>query len=382
MNFSAKNFPAKSLPAKNLSALIDELDDAIASGTAERRAEILHSITDVFVAGSAGYSDIQIELFDDVFVRIAASIELTARAVLANRLAKEPRAPSSISRMLASDDEIDVAGPVLEQSQRLDNETLVAAARTKSQRHLLAISRRSTLDEAVTDVLVERGDKPVVLSTAANPAARFSDSGYQTLVKRSVGDDELATRVGLRRDIPRQHLLRLLVRASHAVQLKLEAANPSMANTIQDAVADAATMILENAGDVSRDYAAARTHIEQLHAAGQLGESDVAGFAKANQFAETAAALAVLCGLSIEAVDRAMVQDRPETVLVMAKAIGLAWPTAKAILRMRAGARGISPGELEQCQATFARLKPAIASQVIEFQSKRSRGTRFSRPAA
>jgi uncharacterized protein (DUF2336 family) len=362
-------------------ALIQELDNAVANGTPARRAEILTRITDVFVAGSDSYSTNQIELFDDVFVRIAAVIELSARTMLAKRLAKMPRAPSMISRVLASDDEIDVAGPVLEY-QRLDNETLVATARTKSQKHLLAISRRSSLDEAVTDVLVERGDQPVVLSTASNPAARFSDKGYTTLVKRSAGDDELTTRVALRPDIPREHLLRLLVRASHAVQIKLEAAHPSIANMIQSAVAEAATMILDESSTLSRDYVEARAHVELLHSAGRLGENQVAIFAAANQFEETAVALAVLCGLPIEAVDRAMIQDRPDAVLVMGKAIGMSWQTIRAILRMCAGAPGISPGELEQCHTTFSRLKPATARQVIEFQGRRSSGSRFGRSAA
>jgi uncharacterized protein (DUF2336 family) len=363
-------------------ALIQELDIAVASGTPARRAEILARITDIFVTGSDSYSTNQIELFDDVFVRIATVIELSARAMLAKRLAKMPRAPSMISRVLASDDAIDVAGPVLEHSQRLDDEILVATARTKSQKHLLAISRRSALDEAVTDVLVERGEQPVVLSTVSNPAARFSDKGYTTLVKRSAGDDELTTRVALRPDIPRDHLLRLLVRASHAVQIKLEAAHPSLASMIQTAVAEAATMILDEAGTLSRDYVEARAHVELLHTAGRLGENQVAVFAAANQFEETAVALAILCNLPVEAVDRAMLQDRPDAVLVMGKAIGMSWQTIKAILRMCAGARGISPGELEQCHTTFSRLKPATARQVIEFQGRRSSGSRFGRSAA
>ncbi len=331
---------------------------------------------------SDSYSANQIELFDDVFVRIAAVIEQAARAKLANRLARMPRAPSMISRVLASDDEIDVAGPVLEQSQQLTNEILVATAQTKSQSHLLAISRRTSVAEAVTDILVERGDKPVVLSTVSNPAARFSDGGYATLVKRSAGDDELTTCVALRADIPRDHLLRVLVRASHDVQLKLEAAHPSMANLIQSAVAEAATAILDKTSTLSRDYAEALAHIGSLHDDGQLGENHVAAFATADQFEETAVALALLCGLPIEAVDRAMVQERPDAVLVMGKAIGMSWPTTKAILRMRAGARGISPGELDECQSTFSRLKPAIARQVIEFQVKRSQASRFGRTAA
>ena len=277
---------------------------------------------------------------------------------------------------------INVAGPMLEQSEQVDNETLVAAARTQSQQHLLAISRRASLDESVTDVLVERGDRPVVLSTAANPGARISNSGYMTLIQRSTGDDELATCVGSRSDIPRQHLFRLITRASRDVQIKLEATHPSMASTVQDAVAEAATMILDKAGAASRDYAAARTKIASLHSGGTLGESEVAAFAAANQFEETAAALAILCGLPIEVADQAMVQGQHESVLVIAKAIGFSWPTVRTILRMCAGARGISPGELELCFGTFSRLKLATARQVIQFQSKRFRGIRFGRPAA
>lgn len=115
-----------------------------------------------------------------------------------------------------------------------------------------------------------------------------------------------------------------------------------------------------------------------MRAAGQLGDDEVAAFAKANQFEETAVALAALCGLPIEAVDQAMVQYRPETILIMAKAAGMSWPTAQAILRVRAGARGISPGEIEQCHETFSKLKPAMARQIVEFQVKR---TQSSQPA-
>ncbi|MGH6682596.1 MAG: DUF2336 domain-containing protein, partial [Pseudolabrys sp.] len=220
------------------------------------------------------------------------------------------------------------------------------------------------------------------LSTANNPGARISDTGYMTLIRRSADDDELATSVGSRSDIPRHHLFRLLVRASRDVQAKLEAAHPSMANTIQYAVAEAATSILDKTGTASRDYAAARNQIVALHFAGKLGESEVAAFATAKQFEETTAALAILCGLPIEAVDRAMVQGQPETVLVIAKAVGFSWPTVKAILRMCAGARGISPGELDQCLGTFSRLKLTTARQVLQFQGKRLRGTRFGSSAA
>jgi uncharacterized protein (DUF2336 family) len=360
-------------------ALIEELNDAVARGTVGDRARILDRITELFVATSAECSDDLIGLFDDALVGVAAAVELSARTALARRLANQPRSPAKISQFLARDDAIDVAGPLLEKSRQLDSDTLIETARNKSQQHLLAISRRSVLDEALTDVLVERGDKSVVLSAAGNPGARFSDRSYTTLTIRSEGDDELAACVGLRRDIPRHHLQRLLVRASHTVRQKLEAANPSLASLIREAVSEAANAVLNEAGGAARDYTAARSHIGQLQAAGRLGENDVAGFATANKFEETTAALAALAELPIETVDQAMAQDRPDAVLIMAKAIGLSSDTVKAILRMRAGKRGISPGELEQCLETVSRLKPTVAQQIIKFRDRRPLGARFSR---
>lgn len=151
---------------------------------------------------------------------------------------------------------------------------------------------------------------------------------------------------------------------------------------IRSAVAEAATMILDNAETLSRDCAVARTNVESLHRAGQLAEKDVVTFAAAGQFEETTVALAVLSGLLIEPVDRTMTQDRPDALLVMAKAVGMSWPTARAILRMRSGARGTSPGELEQCFAIFTRLKSSTARQAIEYQNTRFTSSRFSRNVA
>src|SRR5262249_56900732 len=117
---------------------------------------------------------------------------VSARAALAERLAAVPNAPPTAVRTLAFDDAIDVAGPVLKGSERLDNVTLVENASSKSQQHLLAISQRKSLSETVTDVLVERGNREVALSTARNAGAKFSEAGYVRLIKRSEGDDELA----------------------------------------------------------------------------------------------------------------------------------------------------------------------------------------------
>jgi uncharacterized protein (DUF2336 family) len=362
-------------------ALIEELNEVMAHGTSERRDEVLARITGLFEFGADAYVGEQVTLFDDVFNTLVESIETAAKATLANRLATIRNAPPRISRVLASDDEIEVARPMLENSEVLDSEMLAEQARTKGQQHLLAIAKRKSLDAMVTDVLVERGNRSVVLKIAENPGATFSEVGFMTLVERSHGDAELTTSVGLRRDIPRHHLLRLLVRASHEVRVRLDAALFMMPGAVQSAVADAARAIQAETSLNSRNYAAACDHIAALNAAGCLDESQVESFASVGKFEETTAALAALCDLPVESVERAMVQERPETILILAKAAGFTWPTVRQILKLRASDHGISHQELEQSLVTFTRLRRGTAQQVVDFQRKRLRGELGGAPA-
>src|SRR5262245_48638661 len=202
-------------------SLIDDLERTLATGDNQQRIETLSRITDLFTAGASTYSDEHVALFDDVILKIATRLEAKALARLSTRLAPIPNAPARSIKALAMHDDIRVARPVLSQSPRLDESDLLDTARAKGQPHLLAISERSSLSETVTDVLVERGNREVVHSVARNRGARFSDAGFRILINRSNGDDVLATHVGMRRDLPRPHMIKLIEKASAAVREKL-----------------------------------------------------------------------------------------------------------------------------------------------------------------
>src|SRR6267154_5431534 len=119
-------------------SFLQDLDEAISRGTPESRARALWHATDLLIAGR--YSDDEIWTFGEVIGRLADEIEVAARAQLARRLARFDKAPVNIIHKLAFDDSIDVAGPILQESERLEAYALVANACTKSQTHLLAIS--------------------------------------------------------------------------------------------------------------------------------------------------------------------------------------------------------------------------------------------------
>ena len=351
--------------------LLSRVEDAISSGSLGRQAEMLRHVTDLFVIGSPQCTEEDVAVFDSVFTRLAAEIETAARALLSTRLAPISNAPPITIRALALDDAIEVAGPVLTQSARLDDATLVEAASTKGPEHLLAISQRPTLSEAITDVLVVRGDQMVVLSTAENRGATFSETGYMTLVDRAQGDDRLTLSVGSRREIPLHHFLRLLDKASDAVRAKLEAVYPQAKREVREAVSEAAGRIESDVLDKIRDHAAAMAFTEALHRVGQLDDERLQSFAQSGRYAETVAALAVMSELSLSFVEQAMTQERAEMIVVIAKALALSWPTAKAVLALRARHCGSANQAVEESMASFERLKTATAREIIRFYRQR-----------
>jgi uncharacterized protein (DUF2336 family) len=353
--------------------LFNDVEEAMASGSATRRGKIVRHITDLFIVASERCTEHEIALFDDVLNRLAVEIEVSARALLAVRLAPIENAPPRIIRALAFDDEIDVAGPVLEQSMRLDDIALVENAQNKGQEHLLAISRRRALSESITDVLVERGDQQVVLSAAENRGAKFSNFGFSGLVRRSEGDDRLAACVGARPEIPPHLFLKLLAKASQAVRAKLEAIHPAAKPAVQQAVAEVVGRIGAQARDGVPDYAGARSYIDTLLRRGQLDDSKLEAIAKVGRFAEITTAVAVMSDVPVEFVERAMKQETPEMLLIIAKSIALSWSTVKAILCARAGGRPAALGEIAQCLASYERLRATTAREILRFHRMRGR---------
>ena len=93
--------------------------------------------------------------------------------------------------------------------------------------------------------------------------------------------------------------------------------------------------------------------------------------AQAQDFERTAIALAVYGGLSIDLVERALLDQRPDMVLILAKAAGCSRTTTKAILMMQAAGRGLSEADLTQALASFDRLSKTTAKRVLEFYDRR-----------
>jgi uncharacterized protein (DUF2336 family) len=345
-------------------SLLPELEDVVQHGSAEKRAETLRRITNLFLQGAPKFNYQHVALFDQIIGYLIEQIEVKALAELSRRLAPVPNAPLGVVVTLANNDDINVAGPVLRQA-RIDDPDLKRIAETKSQAHLLAMSTRRTISEGVSEILVQRGDTEVARSVATNERARLSETAFTTLVNRAQRDAELAEKVGLREDIPSRLFRQLLMQASEVVQKRL------LAQAKSETQAEIRRVLAKVTDEVGaraapRNYAAAMTAVRARHQERQLTEADVAEYAKNGMYEETIAALAVISAVPVEVVDRLLNGERSDPVLILARAAGFKWPAVREIIGARPGSKP-SAQTLAAVRENFERLTVTTAQRVVRF---------------
>ena len=167
-----------------------------------------------------------------------------------------------------------------------------------------------------------------------NNGARFSLAGYGKLTTRARHDRKLTLALGQRSDIPRQYFLKLLEAASSSVRAKLEAANPQAAAAIRDTIDDVATAMQREVREASHEYTVAVRDAKSRFNVRPITEANVHAPAHAQEFEKTVVALARLGRFPVDLVERALLDEGEDMLLLLAKAAGCSWTTARELLLM------------------------------------------------
>jgi uncharacterized protein (DUF2336 family) len=283
--------------------LLDELDHALRLGPDNGApARMIGDLTSLFIRHAARLAEEQVVVFDDVIVRLADMVELSIRALLADRLAGFPNAPLRLMRKLAYD-EIVVARPVLLRSPRLSEADLVSVALTRGLEHMAAMAGRPKLASIVTDVLVLSGEAEVMRAVAANPGAAFSARGHALLVERASLDAAL------------QATLRQRAAGPGRVSSALARRRPLDRNRFTAAAAD----------------------IAHLFAEGRLSEAQIRTFAGENRLEEVICSLAALADLPVPLMMRLFALSDEALLLAIARRLDFALDTVTALATLLAG---------------------------------------------
>ena len=348
-------------------SIIDELEEAVKSGSSAKRVETLRQVTDLFLNDAERLSDDQVKVFDDVLCHLVERVETRVRAELGERLAPLKRAPSGVVESLAWDDQISVAGTVLANSASLTTGTLVEIAKSKGQDHLLAISGRADLPEVVTDVLVVRGENKVIRKLADNTSARFSETGYSGMVARAEADEELTEILGLRPDLPLKFLRDLLQRATEAVRAKLMGiAPPELRDEIKRILVAVADTVKGEASS-GRDYSRAEAAVRRMKGMNELNGAAIARFATGKKLEEVAAALGLLNNSAPTGMMMKVLEGpRADLVLIPCKAARLDWTVVEAILSHRSKNR-VDEITIKLASKDYGKLSVETAERTLRF---------------
>jgi uncharacterized protein (DUF2336 family) len=346
-------------------SLIDEVEESFRHGSSERRVTTLRRITDLFLDGADSFQDQQIGVFDDILCKLIDKIEREAIAELSGTIAPLKSAPPQLCHRLSWHDDIAIAGPVLRRSPLLTDSHLIEVAQRKSQLHLEAIANRAQLSEQVSDVLIDRGNSTVLTTVARNAGARISTRGYDTLVGKAQSDLGMASAIIARGDLSPEMFRKLVAQATAAVQQKLLAgADPRTKERLQGVLQSISIQIAQDAKAKVGDTPVA-TRLSVVDKT-KLRE-ELADYASAGRFAETALGLAGLTSLSAETIKRLMMRPDPDAVLILCKACGLGWQTVREILDLAATTRGHGPSNASAFMEQYSRMTREAAERVIRF---------------
>jgi hypothetical protein len=281
---------------------------------------------------------------------------------LSDRLAPIERAPVTVIGRLSQDDDIAIAGPVLERSAVLTDDDLIKIAKTKSQAHLSAIAGRASIAELVTDVLIDRGDTEVARKVTANAGARFSRFGFDTAVRRGGQDDSLALAIAERADLPPEVLKQLVRKATATVRERLMSnARPELRRRISDVLAAVSS---EVASAVTPRQNSARTTMRPNPA--EL-RARIAKSADSRKVDEMIDALAVLSETPVKAIKGLIRNESEDGLIVIGKACGLGWPEMQKILTTALPSKKRTQGEFNALFGSYSALSMANAQRATRF---------------
>jgi uncharacterized protein (DUF2336 family) len=332
-----------------------------------RSNEAVQRIADLFVRDCPRYASEHLAVFDDVLGLLIARIEEQARAELADRLADLPQVPPRVLRTLAHD-EIAVARPLLTRSALLSDDDLIDVAVARGQGHMTAIAARRGLSAAVTDVLVERGDRGVLHGVASNHTAAFSPFGFGTLVTRSKDDDALQLVVGNRPDLPIDHLKELVRQAKDVVRNRLQATVDRRSLGLIEGALDAGArrVTAETLAAMAEFPSVPEGDALRRFEAGELDEEAVLAYAHDGLPVDVTVALALLAKLPMRLAERIFTEMQDDLLLLVARALGFKWQTVAAMRTLKARSTN-KPANLAQLQANFDNLSPQTAQRVLRF---------------
>jgi len=291
-------------------------------GSSEKRRALLRELTEHFF-GSTTRTASEDALYGSVLASLAADMETAVRAELAVRFSGAPDAPHTLIRRLAND-EAAVARAVLATSPVLTDEDLLGVVRKHGQAHLRAVSARPSVSEAVSDVIVERGDDETLGTLLRNDGARLSRKSSEAAVERAKVNPALHEATVSRASLPADLLNEMYFVVEARLRTRILEQNARMDPALlESALAAGRARVATDDGALPADYAECSAYVEELRAAGQLTPQMLARFLRSGSRTSFLISLAQLADVDFHTAASIVEKKELDALALICKAADL-----------------------------------------------------------
>lgn len=337
--------------------LTDDVDDSVRGSLAEKIAHLSAGL-------SANETDKLRRMTYDALDKLARDQAVHVRQVISETLKDIADAPQPIIQQLARDAESVVCGPVLQYSPVLSEDDLLEIIEGTSGRGALSfVSRRRNVGEKLADAIAASSDKDAISHLLGNKSAQIREETLDQLIDRAPDYPEWHQPLVDRPKLPptaagklarfvAENLISVLERRKDLKKDQLDAVREVVQRRIasgefekrEDAATEAKMVKGEKAGKASapekgepkdsKPAAAAASDEEAeeepafekalaLHAKKKLTDKEVGKALAANDVKFARAALAVLAGISPDAVTKVLNTHSAKGVVSLAWKAGL-----------------------------------------------------------
>ena len=331
----------------------------------EGRRELLREVTDLFMQSPESLSETEIKYFGDIMGGIVGQVETMVRGHLSERISSVRNAPHDLIVSLAND-EIEVAMPVLTNSEILKDEDLVDIVEKKGQEYLQAISKRTTVTETVTDALVKKGDDMVLGNLAENIGARFSSAGMETIVSRAKDNDALNQKLLARHDMPDDLSQEMFWRVSWAMREQILEADETLSKYAIDTLMEEAEAWFEEQKG-KRPLDPAENFVTRKEKLGQLDASLLLELIRQEKLPEFVAGLGRLAKIDTETARQAVFDPTAEKFAIICKALDINYDVFGEFIYMTNFDDARSPEDTENLLGLYKEIEPITAQKALRF---------------
>lgn len=322
--------------------------------TKAARSELVGNIQDFFLKEESRLSERERAIMSDILMKLVSDVEMDVRVELSKAIAQVDANMPDLLKMLGND-EISVAGPVLEACKALRDVDLIEIVKMRTDEHRMAVALRAEVSEDVSQALIDAASDDVLETLIRNDDAEISRRAMQYLVAESKRVDSFQEPLLSRDDLPSDLAYKMYWWVSAALRNHILADFDITEEVLDEAMEISAKRAAGQQDEVNGAVIKATQLVQRLDAVGQLTIDFLIRTLRQRRINVFVAGLALRSGIAFKTAWR-IISDRGfESFIIAAKATGIDRNEATTIVLL-----------LAEAQNPAAARRPEVLNSIVD----------------